>query len=154
MKSRVGLKLTKFHSLLHMGYFIKEYGFPLKFFKGHLEEFLEHYVKKLYPRTTRQHSRYLYNLTSRLHELQCLDLWEEDQIVEDSTDEPSPRSNNYNIPFNQFLNTDNNSFLCGSKFKIVRSELCNIWHTHHNHSDNICTEKCKTIGLYHPWSNT
>ena len=108
----------------------------------------------MYPRTTRQHIRYLYDLTSCLHELQCLDLWEEDQIVEDSTDEPSPRSNNCNISFNQFLNTNNNSFLCGSKFKIVRSEPCNIWHTHHNHADNICTEKCKTIGLYHPWSNT
>ena len=69
MKSRVGLKLTKFHSLLHMGYFIKEYGSPLNFFEGHLEEFLKHFVKKLYPRTTRQHSRYLYDLTSRLHEL-------------------------------------------------------------------------------------
>ena len=46
MKSRVGLKLTKFHSLLHMGFFIREYGSPLNYFEGHLEEFLKHFVKK------------------------------------------------------------------------------------------------------------
>ena len=45
MKSRVGLKLTKFHSLLYMGFFIQEYGSPLKFFDRHLEEFLKHFVK-------------------------------------------------------------------------------------------------------------
>ena len=80
MRSRVGLKLTKFHALLHMGYFIREYGSPLNFFEGHLEEFLKHFVKKVYPRTTRQHSRYLYDMTCCLQAIQRLDLWEEDQI--------------------------------------------------------------------------
>ena len=40
MKSSVGLKLTKSHSLLHLPYFVKEYGAPLNLFEGHLEEFL------------------------------------------------------------------------------------------------------------------
>ena len=33
MRSRVGLKLTKCHALLHMGYFIREYGSPLNFLR-------------------------------------------------------------------------------------------------------------------------
>ena len=51
---------------------------PTEFFEGHLEEFLKHVVKKVYPRTTRQHSRYLYDLSARLQEQQCLDAWDED----------------------------------------------------------------------------
>ena len=81
MRSNVGLKLTKFHSLVHLPYFVKEYGAPMNFFEGHLEEFLKHFVKKLYARTTRQHSRYLYDLTCRLKEVQCLDVWEEDNEI-------------------------------------------------------------------------
>lgn len=81
MRSNVGLKLTKFHSLLHLPYFVKEYRAPMNFFEGHLEEFLKHFVKKLYARTTRQHIRYLYDLTCRLKEVQCLDLWEEDHEI-------------------------------------------------------------------------
>ena len=46
MHSRIGLKLTKFHVLLHFHHFIKEFGAPLNFFGGHLEEFLKHFVKK------------------------------------------------------------------------------------------------------------
>ena len=49
MKSRVGLKLTKFNSLLHMGYFIREYRDPLNVFEINLEEFLKHFVKKVCP---------------------------------------------------------------------------------------------------------
>ena len=78
MKSRVGLKLTKFHSLLHMDYFIREYGAPLNFFEGHLEEFLKRFVKHLYPRKTRQHSIYLYDLSKRLKEMKSFELCEED----------------------------------------------------------------------------
>ena len=33
MKSRVGLKISKFHSLLHLGFFIQEYVAPLNFLR-------------------------------------------------------------------------------------------------------------------------
>ena len=39
MKSRGGLKLTKFHSLLHMGYFIREYGCALNFLRDTWKSF-------------------------------------------------------------------------------------------------------------------
>ena len=39
MKSRVGLKLTKFHSLLHMGSFIREYGCVLNFLRDTWKSF-------------------------------------------------------------------------------------------------------------------
>ena len=49
MRSNVGLKLTKFHSLLHLPYYVREYRAPMNFFEGHLEEFLKHFVKNFIP---------------------------------------------------------------------------------------------------------
>ena len=159
MKSQVGLKLTKFHSLLHLGFFVREYGAPLNFFEGHLEEFLKHFVKKVYPRTTRQHHRYLYDLANRLQEQICLDLWEDDlnlnNIHHSSNNQSSaPTGNTPTNNTRDYLNRENNSFLCGSKFRIVRSVECNQWHTHANHCQEKCTTACQNIGLYHPWSNS
>lgn len=73
MKSTVGLKLSKFHSLRHIDLFIRDYGAPLNFFEGYLEEFLKIVVNKIYPRTTHQYYRYLYDLTVCLQENQCLE---------------------------------------------------------------------------------
>ena len=159
MKSIVGLKLTKFHSPLHLCFFIREYGAPLNFFEGHLEEFLKHFVKRLYPRTTRQHSRYLYDLTNRLQEKICLDLWVDDQNMKNNHLSSNNQSSGptINEPTNnakEYLNEENNSFLCGSKFRIVRSSEYNQWHTHVNHHQEKCTNTCQNIGLYHPWSNS
>ena len=158
MKSRIGLKLTKFHSLLHIDFFIREYGAPLNFFKGHLEEFLKHFVKKIYPRTTRQHCRYLYDLTVRLLENQCLQSWEEDvklRTMYSSTGIPTtlPTEPDTNSNKKEYFNEDNQSYLCGSKFKIVKSEIYNHWHTHANHHQNNCTDECGNVGLYYPWIN-
>lgn len=161
MKSRVGLKISKFHCLLHMDYFIKEYGSPLNFFEGHLEEFLKHFVKKIYPRTTRKHSRYTYDLSLRLQEAQWLDLWEEDfkinseDTLSNSTVSEQPflhQVNNYF--YRDYYNNENNSYLCGSKFKVVQTQECPFWHTHINQNQKYCNNACREKGLYHPWCNT
>ena len=162
MRSNVGLKLTKFHSLVHLPYFVKEYGAPMNFFEGHLEEFLKHFVKKLYARTTRQHSRYLYDLTCRLKEVQCLDVWEEDNEIfnefpnqhrnNNETDDCEMNDETHNVN-REYYDHEQNFFLCGSKFKVVRSEVCNRWHTHKNHEQSCCSQSCQNIPLYHPWCN-
>ena len=65
-----------------------------------------------------------------------------------------PTTNEINNTVNEYLNTDNDSYLCGSKFKIVRSHICNHWHTHVNHCQEVCTDDCRNIGLFHPWNNS
>ena len=110
--------------------FEREWDHIFNFFEGHLEEFLKHFVKKVYPRTTRQHSRYLYDMTCRLQEIQCLDLWEDDQILNDDNHRSlsdMSMSDNTNTALNhsvkEYLNIDNNSYLCSSKFRIIQSDI-------------------------------
>ena len=98
-----------------------------------MEEFLKHFVKKLYVRTTHQHSRYLYDLTCCLKEIQCLALWEEDEDIYNDLLKDKPENDEEicdantqrNNSCKDYFNDDNQSFLCGSKFKIVRSDICN-----------------------------
>ena len=100
-------------------------------------------------------------MTCSLQEIQCLDLWEEDQILNDNyhrslsdTSMSSNTTNTLSHGVKEYLNSDNNSYLCGSKFRITRSDTNNLWHTHINHFQENCTNECKHIGLYHLWSNT
>ena len=100
-------------------------------------------------------------MTCRLQEIQCLDLWEEDQILNDDyhrslsdTSMSSNTNNSHSHGVKEYLNSDNNSYLCGSKFRITQSDVNNLWHTHKHHIQEICTDECKHIGLYNPWSNT
>ena len=140
MKSRVGLNWLNF--ILYYTWVTSLESMDLLwFFYGHLEEFLKKNVKKVYPRTACQHSRYLYDMTCRLQEIQCLDMWEEDQILSDdnhrslSDTSMSDNTNNaINLSIKEYLNIDNNSYLCGSKFRIIQSYINNLWHTHKNHS--------------------
>ena len=83
-------------------------------------------MKKVYPRTTRQHSIYLYDMTCCIQEIQCLNLWEEDQILNDNyhrslsdTSISGNTTNALNHDVKEYLNSDNNSYLCGSKFRIT-----------------------------------
>ena len=158
MKTQVGLKLTKFHCLLQIGYFIREYGFPLNFFEGHLEEFLKHSVKKLYSRTTRQHTRHLYDLTSSLKEIKCLDLLEEDlKLQNNNTAINIEADHNTRIKINsntiKYVNNENNIYLNESKFLLIKSEDSSIWNTHKNHYQSSCCNECIEKGLNHPWNN-
>ena len=126
-----------------------------------MEDFLKHFVKNLYTRTTHQHSRYLYDLTCRLKEIQYLDLWEYNEeiyndLLKEHTDnnkEDCETNNQTNNIDREYYNHENKSFLCGSKFKVVRSDICNCWHTHVNHEKSSGTQECQDIGLYHPWRN-
>ena len=52
-----------------------------------------------------------------------------------------------------YFNDEYNFFLCESKFRIVRYNICNCWHTHVNHRELCRTQACHNIILYHPWYN-
>ena len=68
MMSNSGLRLVKFHAMKHFPRQIRNYGSPHNFSGVYLESALKQLVKQPTKRTTRQHSRYEYDLLLRHYE--------------------------------------------------------------------------------------
>ena len=68
MMSNSGLRLVKFHAMKHFPRQIRNYGSPHNFSGVYLESALKQLVKQPTKRTTKQHSRYEYDLLLRHYE--------------------------------------------------------------------------------------
>lgn len=66
--SKCGLRISKFHGLKHIPFYIRRFGSANNFFGGHLEAALKVVVKQQTARTSRQHHRFLLDLMNRYHE--------------------------------------------------------------------------------------
>jgi hypothetical protein len=69
LMSSCGLRLVKFHAMKHFPRQIRNYGTPHNFSGVYLESALKQLVKQPTKRTTRQHSRYEYDLLLRHYEM-------------------------------------------------------------------------------------
>lgn len=66
--SRSGLRIAKFHGLVHACFYIRRYGTPYNFFGGFCESHLKSLVKQQTRTTSRRQSRLPLDIMNRLHE--------------------------------------------------------------------------------------
>ena len=74
MVSAIGLKIPKFHGLLHFHDQIQRYGSAQNFFGCYLESMLKVMIKRPSQRTRKQKRTFNEDLTSRWEEIRCLEM--------------------------------------------------------------------------------
>ena len=76
LQSRCGLRITKFHALKHIPFYVCRYGSTHNFFGGYLESALKPTVKNTTPRTSQQHHRFDADLMNHIYEQTVVEISE------------------------------------------------------------------------------